>query len=171
MTSKRLWIVAAIVFGLIAISTYFLQPPSPIPPEALKTPIVTPIVEKKVEESASSLVPMNHLVPEDPAKYGMVVVPSGLQAPKTVEDWEKVIRQGVEKNSTLDTPEAKDNLDHVKLTRQEYQEKQAKLDVSISKVQKALNDDPLNEDIKKRLERLYQIKAIGNILESKVVVE
>ena len=109
------------------------------------------------------------LVPEDPAKYGMVVVPSHGDTPKTTEEWESFIRKSIEENHVLQSPEAKDNLDKVKVSQKEFDEDMTKLNTSIRKYEAMVNANPTDNEAKQRLNRLYKLKAVGNILKDNVI--
>ncbi len=111
------------------------------------------------------------LVPEDPAKYGMVVIPPNAPQPQSEIEWERYIRSGIEQNKVLDTPQAKEVLDQAKMDREKFQKNVSKVDEHIAKLEKEKEGKPFDDAINKRLNTLYKLKAASNILAEKVIIQ
>ena len=120
------------------------------------------------ESGAAAPVAKRVLVPDDPAKYGMVVVPAD-QHPQTAQDWEKIIRAGIAQNKVLDTPEARGTLEQVKTKPEEFEKNSKQLDTDIAKYEKELQEHPFDDTVKGHLDTLYKLRAVANILRDKVV--
>ena len=169
MVKRRQTIVLIIVLGLLTARLWSLRFTSK--DMASSSAPVKATQAQTEDKSAPDAAPAGReLVPDDPAKYGMVVVPESTE-PQSAEEWEKYIRSGIEQNKVLDTPQAKSNLAQAAIKREDFEKHMAKVDADIDKIEKELQEKPFDMELKRRLKTLYQLKAVDKVIEEKVIVQ
>ena len=166
MEQRWKWIVLAVLVLLVVLRLWSGR--SVAPPAAPSGIVGGEQQAQTNTESAPVVEAKRVLVPDDPAKYGMVVVPPD-QHPQTAQDWEKIMRTGIEKNHVLDTPEAKRSLEQAKVSPEEFEKNMEHLDAGIARYEARLQEDPFDDELKQHLKVLYQVKAAANIMKDKVV--
>jgi len=163
MTQRWQWIILAVLAGFIVMRFWGGKTPSQDksadhPPTGVQTQTETanvPIASKR------------ELVPEDPAKYGMVVIAPGAE-PKNQEEWDQFMQKAIVEQKILETPEAQKMLAETKIPEEQYHQTITKVDAEIVKFEKMAGEHPFDSETKKRLQVLYQLKSLSRLLEKKV---
>lgn len=101
------------------------------------------------------------LVPDNPADYGMVVIPEG-NAPMSQLEWDRIISQKIEDSkSQVPDEDWRKAVDFIKEDASKTAEKIKLIDVKMQTYEEAIRANPNDEDIKGRLERLKMLKSIS----------
>jgi hypothetical protein len=107
--------------------------------------------------------------PDDPAKFGIVVVDS-VEKPANQEQWDAFVDKVLDKSGAMDTAEAKEAVDKMKMNPTQFQKTMQRLDGEIAKIEEASRNDSTDPLLKRRREVLYQMKSMSRVLERKGVV-
>ncbi len=163
MTKRWQWIILAVLAGFMVMSFWGGKTPSQGEPadHAMTGK------QFQTETAHVPVVPKRKLVPEDPAKYGMVVIAPNAE-PKNQEEWDQFMQKTIVGQKILETPEAQKMLAETKMPEEQYHQTIAKVDGDIAKFEKMATDSPSDPETKKRLQVLYQLKSLSKLLEKKV---
>ena len=107
--------------------------------------------------------------PEDPAKYGMVVL-STHDSPATLNQWEAKLSALFEENRVLESKEAREALAQIKVDAREHAKQMQQLDKAIQDNEQKFKDNPLDTKTEEQLQNLYRVKAVGKILSGRVTM-
>ena len=91
--------------------------------------------------------------------------------PKHEEGWKKYVEKIIEESKILETPQGQAALEKMKIENTEFQGKMQRVEEQIKFFEEQKMAKPLDEQMDKRLETLYKLKALGNILQNKVITE
>ena len=160
MTKRWQWIILAVLAGFIVMR--FWGPKAPLHKEPVNAG-----VQIQAETVPVPVAPKRKLVPEDPAKYGMVVIAPGAE-PKNQEEWDRFMQKAIVEQKILETPEAQKMLAETKMPQEQYRQTMDKVDADIAKFEKMAGESPFDPDTKKRLQVLYQLRSLSKLLEKKV---
>lgn len=176
MTNKRLVILVVVIFGFILVINHFVSERINSVKDGLKSKKNSSVVQKKgLDEDDNVQVKVKYKKawketnPEELKKYGITVTQE-LYSPSSAEAWEGHIEKNLEDFKVLEKEGAKEALELMQVTREEYEDKMKKIEEDIDIVKKRLEDDPFNEKYKTQLQNIYKIKAVGKILERNGVV-
>ncbi len=109
------------------------------------------------------------IIPDDPVKYG-ASVRSKADSPHTKLQWEVYMKNYIDDIGLLENERAREALEYVKQTPEELEEKMKKLDRSISEIEKAIREDPSNNRMREKLQKLYRLRAISVVLQKEVIL-
>jgi hypothetical protein len=156
-------VVLVFIFGVNALLRIYvgeLKEEQPPVPRALQA---VPKQEADVSQRPSRQ-------PDDPAKFGIVVMDS-VETPANQEEWDAFIEKVLDKSGVLDTEEAKAAVDRMKMNPTQFQKTMRRLDEEIAKIEEASKSNSFDPLLKRRREVLYQMKAMSRVLERKGVVD
>lgn len=161
---KHILIGVGIVFLLFSVLNFFLMKSLESPPSKGKTSPVVNKAEKEIPGAARRKYP---LVPEDPAKYGIVSVKES-DLPTRAYQWDSYMKDILEESRILETPEGKTAMDKAKTTPEEFQNTMQRVDQQIVKFETQRKINPGDPEAEEQLKTLYKIKALGKVLQEKV---
>jgi hypothetical protein len=121
------------------------------------------------KEGATVTQELTERQPDDPAKFGIVVV-SQRDQPGDQKQWDDSIQNLFDHSGALDTNEGKEAVKAMQMNPTQYQETMQRLDDEIKKIEAASDKDPTDPFLQKRRQVLYQMKAISRVLDKKGVV-
>ena len=167
-TSHILIVLAASLFFL-SLTNYVLlnslhSGQSPGKTENAITPAETNTKEERAEETIKHFP----LVPEDPAKYGIVSIPE-TQLPKDQLGWDVQMKSILVDSKLLETPEGKTAIQQMQTNRKNFTDIMGKVEKELANFENQQKQNPLDKNIENRVQTLYKLKAMGKILEEKVV--
>jgi len=149
MKSKKLFLVVLCCIILAAAISYrYYSKGRPKPEKQAKKETVVEPGKKKVNPSR----------PED---YGMMVTHGSISE----EETQRMIAQKVKVlKSSLSSPDREKLKEKIKEDPKKTKEKLEKVDVAIRQCQEELAENPDNQAVKKRLQRLWTLKTIASEL-------
>jgi hypothetical protein len=132
-----------------------------------KAPV--PVVLKTVahEEPAAPVVTKRQ--PDDPAKYGIVVM-SKSQQPQSQDQWDTYIQKIFDESKVLDAEDGREALKAMQMNPAQFEATKLRIDEEIKKNDQAISQNATDELLKKRRQVLYEMKALAKVLEAKGVV-
>jgi hypothetical protein len=167
MNKNTVLVIAGILafFMVLNIIIYFYagkteEGSSPVPRALQAVP--------KQEADAGPKMPVRE--PDDPAKFGIVLV-DHVEKPVNQEQWDVFVEKVLDKSGVLDTEQAKEAVDKMKMNPDQFQKTMKRLDEEIAKIEQAARSDSTDPLLKRRLNILYQMKSISRVLERKGVVQ
>ena len=107
------------------------------------------------------------LIPEDPAKYGIISYTPDTQ-PRTQEQWNLFMEKALAKSKVLEQENAKPAIEKMKMTPGEFNTRMTEIDTRIEKFKKRKEENPSDEEAEVHLQSLYILKSLGQVLENKV---
>ena len=128
----------------------------------------TPVQNNLTPAPVTETVVQNKIVPEDPAKYGIVSVEEA-DMPRNEQQWESFVRNNLKES--ISTPEAQKVMQKNTISREEYTKRMKTMNEQIAKLETEQKINPLDDSIKEQLKNLYMVKATATVLESKMVME
>lgn len=108
------------------------------------------------------------LVPADPKKYGMVVVPS-VNLPNNQEHADVFMKNVIKESGILEKKEVIERIREEKISPAEFEQKSKLLDEKISAYEAKKAQSPLDEDEQGRLQQLYLLKSFQNAFKDTAV--
>jgi len=111
--------------------------------------------------------PLHKLVPEDPAKYGIVSIQSRSFVGKFQFFWDERMERLIEKTGVFSTREGKKMLKEIKDMGGDFNKKIESINNNIASLEKEYDENPSDKKIQRRLNSLYKLKAFGEILKKK----
>jgi len=136
------------------------------PPLTTAKPIAdTKSSKRKIIQSEKKRYP---LVPDDPAKYG-IISQSKDEVPRTQLEWDLFMEKAVTKSKVLEDENAKPALEKMGKTPEEFQTREQAVTKQISLFEERLEVNPSDEEAQERLQTLYMLKSLGKTLKDKVV--
>lgn len=104
------------------------------------------------------------LTPSKPQDYGMIVIEDN-DRPQTQEEWDNLFSKKISEMKSEYEASTWDKVNaQIQEEPQKTEEKLKQIDSSIQKCNEALNQDPNNQEIKDKLERLMMLKSIAKEL-------
>jgi len=172
LSTKRLFIVIGCIFCMLMILNHIVGRKI-IDIEATSKKATHEIAVKPEKAIVKTQEPKpkryrHELVPSNPEDYGMVVL-DRTNAPRTPEQWELHLKSTMEQRKILEGEQAKKALEVAKTRPEDHQKQMKDLDDHIDLYREKLQENPLDQKTGDQLQNLYKLKAIGNILEEKVV--
>ncbi len=107
------------------------------------------------------------LVPADPADYGIVAIPQA-KLPRSQIEWEVQMSHLLEDSGILERDEGKEAVGKMQTSPQKFADTESKIDKEIAAMEDRFQDEPFNAKLENRLQTLYKLKAIGNIMKKRV---
>jgi hypothetical protein len=107
--------------------------------------------------------------PDDPAKFGIVIVKQ-VDQPTGPDQWDALMQKIFEASGTLKTKEGQAAVRKMQMSPLQYKATLKRLDGEISKIEVAVYRNALDPSLQKRLTALYQMKALGHVLEKNGIV-
>jgi len=144
-------LVVLFTFGIVLFSVYQTQKITRETEKIIPAPI-------KREEIATKRP--RRLIPSRPEDYGMIVIDEN-NKPQAQEGWDNLLSPKFEELKAKAPPERWDKIkEKIREEPQKTQEKLKQIDDSIKQYQEILRQDPNNQEIKGKLERLMMLKSI-----------
>jgi len=173
MNSKHavLLVIALILFTNLTnriINALITQDSKIISPQlttAKPIPTDTKPSKRKIIQSEKKRYP---LVPDDPAKYG-IISQSKDEVPRTQVGWDLFMEKAITKSKVLEDENANPALEKMKKTSEEFQTREQEVTKQISLFEKRLEANPSDEEAQERLQTLYMLRSLGKTLKDKVV--
>jgi malonyl CoA-acyl carrier protein transacylase len=128
-----------------------------------------PPILHDVAQETTATSPAAERKPDDPSKFGIVVI-SPVEKPSSQEGWDQLMQKTMEDNHVLKTVEAKEAIQKMQMNPAQYQETMTRLDNEIQKVAEMRTKTPEDPLVQKRLQVLYQMKAMSKELEKNGIV-
>lgn len=105
--------------------------------------------------------------PKELEKYGITITAKALEPTNQLE-WESYISKNLEKSKLLEREEAKQAMEIMKTTPEDFRHKIEKAEEHVEIVKERLKEDPFNETYKEQLQNIYKMKAMATVLEKEV---
>ncbi len=102
------------------------------------------------------------------AKMG-IFIQSKENIPRTPLQWDHYMKKVLIDSKVLEQPSAKEAMTKMAKTPEKYTKRMEEVNARIKSFEEKLAADPLNEDVEKRLQALYMLKALGEVLKDKIV--
>jgi len=122
---------------------------------------------EKEEEPANPTVQRRKLVPADPADYGIVAIPKA-RLPRSQIEWEVQLSHLLEDSKILEQEEGREAIEKMNTSAEKFADTESKVDKEIATLEEQFQDQPFNANLENRLQTLYKLKAVGNIMKSRV---
>ncbi len=137
-----------------------------------KKPVAIEETKKKAPVDERVLAFRNRrkkVLPEDPAKYGIVTIDKN-EAPTTQVEWNLYMKKVFKDSGILEKESSKPSIEKMKTTPERFQEDMSRLDKRIELFEKNEHEFPIDEErSQKQLQSMYLLKSVGEILRNKVV--
>jgi len=132
---------------------------------AQQTPTDINPSKRKIVQSEKKRYP---LVPDDPAKYGIISQSKG-EIPRTQLEWDMFMDKAIVKSKILEDENAKPAIEKMTKTPADFQKREEEVENNIARFEQKLKENPDDEDALQRLQTLYMLKSLGKTLKDKVV--
>jgi len=119
------------------------------------------------EKPAKATTQRRELIPVDPADYGIVAIPKA-KLPRSQIEWEVQMSHLLEDSKILEKEEGKEAIRKMETSAQKFADTDAKVDKEIATLEEQFQDEPFNAGLENRLQTLYKLKAVGNIMKDHV---
>ena len=129
---------------------------------------VQALPREEAEEAAVKPEPTGR-EPDDPAKLGIVIV-SRMDKPTGPDQWDALLKKIFEESGTLKSKEGQAVVRKMQQRPAQYKATMKRLDEEISKAQMAVYRSAMDPLMQRRLEALYQMKALSHVLEKNGIV-
>lgn len=123
---------------------------------------------KKKLSTAAETKQRNKIVPEDPAKYGIITI-DRFYEPSTQSEWDAHMKKVVRDSGVFKSQEGELAIKHMQMKRDKFEDTMERVDKQIVDFEEESRKNPKNENAKRRLNTLYKLKALGKILEQDLV--
>jgi hypothetical protein len=167
---KRAMIIIAAIFILImavnALLGRYVGSLNEAPrPASQESPDLSP---KENEKAASVQEPVGR-VPDDPAKLGIVVL-GRMDRPTGPDQWAAFMKKIFDQSGALKTREGQAVLRRMQMRPEQYKATLKRLDEEVSKAELAFYRKAMDPSLERRLEVLYQMKALSHVFEKYGIV-
>jgi hypothetical protein len=125
--------------------------------------------KEEAEEAVVRQVPSGRQ-PDDPAKLGIVIV-SDVDKPTGPGQWDEFMKKIFEESGALKTKEGEAAVRKMQMTPAQFKATMRRLDEEVSKAEVAAYQNAMEDPfLQRRLEVLYQLKALSHVLEKNGIV-
>jgi hypothetical protein len=107
--------------------------------------------------------------PDDPARLGIVVL-NQMDKPAGAGEWDAFLKKIFEESGALKTKEGEAVIRRMQMRPAHYKAVMKRLDEEISQAEVAAYRNARDPSLQKRLEMLYQMKALSRVLEKNGIV-
>jgi len=174
MSPKKLFLALIILLFIFSFINYTLTKKLKDDKLDLSTPtkIVTyePVLKKRKKPKKPVKIEYK-LTPDNPDEFGFISHDSEIKMPRTVEGWEMHYKKVLKEKPIFEADGGQEALDLLQTKPKDYNNQMSLLDEHISMFEKKQSEDPLDEEVEGQLQRLYRLKALGNVLGDSVVTD